>query len=128
LLHLSFLFSYPWKDTCQTPANETGSCILIKECPHLLEILKSPPLREQQLQFLRKSQCGFVDNAVLVCCAAAKAVADDQQRPPDAMSLLPDINTCGARTADRIFGGKRTKIDEFPWMALIQYSNGKCNY
>jgi secreted trypsin-like serine protease len=41
---------------------------------------------------------------------------------------LPDIGTCGEWTTDRIFGGEQTKVDEFPWMALIQYSNGRCKF
>jgi Regulatory CLIP domain of proteinases len=113
-------------DICATPDNESGTCISIKECPLILGIVKSKSISNQQLQYLKKSQCGFIDNTVHVCCPATKAVTDDQQRPTDALSLLPDIGTCGEWTTDRIFGGEQTKVDEFPWMALIQYSNGRC--
>lgn len=36
-------------------------------------------------------------------------------------SLLPQPGVCGIANDDRIYGGERTKIDEFPWMALLKY-------
>ncbi|CAO1427631.1 unnamed protein product [Diamesa serratosioi] len=36
-------------------------------------------------------------------------------------SLLPQPGVCGVANDDRIFGGERTKIDEFPWMVLLKY-------
>jgi Regulatory CLIP domain of proteinases len=112
--------------TCNTPANESGTCISIKQCPHLLQMLKVKPLTEQQKQFLHNSQCGFIDNVAYVCCATPKPVVVHQQGPTDGVKLLPDLTICGGSTSDRIVGGERTKIDEFPWMALIQYVNGGC--
>ncbi|XP_054011033.1 transmembrane protease serine 9-like [Hylaeus anthracinus] len=36
-------------------------------------------------------------------------------------------NECGKDLSQRIFGGERTELDEFPWMALLEYikPNGK---
>lgn len=36
-------------------------------------------------------------------------------------NLLPSVNECGTLSADRIVGGKEANLDEFPWMALVQY-------
>lgn len=36
--------------------------------------------------------------------------------------LLPEPGVCGIDTSNRIYGGEVTKLDEFPWMALIEYS------
>lgn len=41
--------------------------------------------------------------------------------------MLPKIGVCGIDTADRIVGGTKTKIDEFPWATLIGYMNTKTN-
>lgn len=46
--------------------------------------------------------------------------------PPNYInSLLPQPGQCGNVLSNRIYGGNRTKIDEFPWMALIEYTKGK---
>lgn len=39
--------------------------------------------------------------------------------------LLPRLNNCGQTTSSRIYGGNFTKIDEYPWMALIEYIKRK---
>lgn len=40
-------------------------------------------------------------------------------------SDLPQPGQCGTQLKERIVGGEQTNIQDFPWMALIQYS--KCN-
>lgn len=38
-------------------------------------------------------------------------------------NLLPNRTVCGTdRNGQRIFGGKFTDIDEFPWMAALRYN------
>ncbi|XP_025835878.1 CLIP domain-containing serine protease 2-like, partial [Agrilus planipennis] len=37
-------------------------------------------------------------------------------------SLLPSTEICGVSSAERILGGEETELDEFPWMALLQYT------
>lgn len=50
---------------------------------------------------------------------------DEIQRPKvSEQSLIPNIGECGIGTTDRIVGGTRTELDEFPWMALLKYSKG----
>jgi secreted trypsin-like serine protease len=55
----------------------------------------------------------------MVCCG--KNSPYDRE---SVIKLLPTFQNCGASPGDRIFGGTRTKVDEFPWLALIQYSDG----
>lgn len=71
--------------------------------------------------YLKRSQCGFDSGKPVVCCA--------QQQPSrlGTSNLLPDPAgsgnmKCGAGSSDRIIGGRSTKIDEYPWMALLEYS------
>ncbi|XP_060525633.1 serine protease easter-like isoform X2 [Cylas formicarius] len=40
---------------------------------------------------------------------------------PVSSSLLPTTNECGLSTDDKIYGGSKAKLDDFPWMALIEY-------
>lgn len=40
---------------------------------------------------------------------------------PVSSNLLPGSDICGINTQSRIYGGKETDLDEFPWMALIEY-------
>lgn len=40
-------------------------------------------------------------------------------------SDLPPPGDCGFFVNDRIVGGNETRITEFPWMALIQYTKRK---
>ncbi|KAL7291856.1 hypothetical protein TKK_0014419 [Trichogramma kaykai] len=48
--------------------------------------------------------------------------------PPDVTRhpnlRLLDHNLCGPISDDKIYGGNRTKVNEFPWMALVAYDTG----
>jgi secreted trypsin-like serine protease len=44
---------------------------------------------------------------------------------PVRSDLLPDKDTCGIDTTKKIYGGQKTDLDEFPWMALIEYEKAK---
>ena len=49
---------------------------------------------------------------------------NDTQIPdidPVSSDLLPGFDDCGVNTQSRIYGGEKTDLDEFPWMALIEY-------
>lgn len=39
--------------------------------------------------------------------------------------LLPNFPQCGNMLENRIYGGTETAIDEFPWLALFEYTNRK---
>uniref|UniRef100_A0A1Y1L107 CLIP domain-containing serine protease n=1 Tax=Photinus pyralis TaxID=7054 RepID=A0A1Y1L107_PHOPY len=45
----------------------------------------------------------------------------DATFPVSSRSLLPDRSVCGTATENRIVGGQVAELDEFPWMALIEY-------
>lgn len=70
---------------------------------------------------MQRSQCGWSDSSVLVCCP--DKLTSTTQSPPVRGSLLPAPGICGINPIDeRIIGGVPTEVDEFPWMALLQYS------
>lgn len=55
-------------DTCQNPQGQLGTCINIRSCTLLLNLLKSNPQNPQVGSFLRASVCGYKDNDPWVCC------------------------------------------------------------
>lgn len=108
-----------------------GDCVYFKSCPPLLEIFNRRPPTTQDRLFLSLSQCGYRDGQPLVCCRDAAPVQPPPTPAPTASpvvpqqpSLLPRPGECGIDAENRIYGGNRTSIDEYPWMVLLEYS--KC--
>ena len=135
-----FLFNTE-SDNCLTPERLAGNCVFLRSCSVLLSLFQKRVITQVDRQYLSSSQCGFQDNKPLVCCKAEnyKPLPTDNPQlisqstnrqfqsssQPPRNSLLPRIGVCGFDASDRIFGGERTKIDEYPWMALLQYSKRK---
>lgn len=111
-------------DACNNPAGQSGRCIYFRECEPLLKIYNKQIITPDESRFVEKSRCGqTADRKPLVCCAVAPV-------SPGKRSTLPKPPHCGADLSDRIFGGQKTALDEFPWTALIQYRkpNGNTGY
>nr|CAD7198180.1 unnamed protein product [Timema douglasi] len=88
-----------------------------------------------------RSQCGFVGRNPLVCCELSSrpvittqppvVLSEKLSEPPKdvtgdfRLSFLPR-RICGKKgTANRIIGGNKTAINEYPWMALVGYSTSE---
>lgn len=129
---------------------QLGECILARDCTLVSNILQQS--REQAIDYLRRNHCGFDRSNPMVCC-----ISSINTRPGGSMTnpgttqssnsetttpqpigntridltnnpLLP--NDCGRDLSQRIFGGNRTELDEFPWMTLLEYQKReqKINY
>lgn len=128
-------------NSCHTIFGIDIDCVSIRECPSLIDIIMRDPLTHNDRLVLTRSQCGFRHNEPLVCCfePAYKLQKSHTTMPPvlkpfskyndtkpsniEKSDILPKIGICGRDTFDsRIVGGSQTKIDEFPWMALLYYS------
>lgn len=134
-----FFFIYIETDYCLTPDSLPGQCIFLRSCSVLSALFQKRTLSQNDRQYLSASQCGFQDNKPLVCCKAEndvprpifKTQLNSQQTERQSHSkqsstgLLPKPGVCGFDASDRIFGGERTKIDEYPWMARLQYTKRK---
>lgn len=98
----------------------------MKSCAALVTRINKKPLAHEDRLFLSLSQCGYRDRQPLVCCRpvenAPAPVTPAPVPPPNRSSLLPRIGVCGIDAEDRIYGGERTKVNEYPWMVLLQYS------
>ncbi|KAH8419185.1 hypothetical protein KR222_009242, partial [Zaprionus bogoriensis] len=131
-------FSY---GSCENKGTkEKGLCIHIRDCPFLYEILNISQPSGDQRKLLADSQCGL-DNTrqsdlvqrILVCCPDSKRTAQGaatgadpgvdsrSSDDPEPGNVLPSIGKCGILFANRIIGGTKTQLFEFPWMALLQY-------
>ena len=93
------------ENACTTPDGWNGNCVLLQQCRSLYSIFTAP-LTTQTRNFLRNSQCGRDGSNIFVCCPNTFTIND-----------LPTNEYCGT-IADRIYGGVKTSIYEFPWYAI----------
>lgn len=101
-------------EQCINPVRQPGSCVYLNECPQVAAILKKPSPSTDERNFIMQSRCGASpDGKPLVCCAGPGISRRS--------STLPGTNECGADLSDRIVGGQRTELGEFPWLALLKY-------
>lgn len=117
-----------------TPSGSISSCIIVTECPSLLSILKGPrPIPYEALELLRLSQCGFEGMWPKVCCEQPVQLSTTIEpelstipNPPDVVNHLNvrllNHTICGPITEPKIFGGNKTGVLDYPWMALIAYN------
>uniref|UniRef100_A0A182JX59 CLIP domain-containing serine protease n=1 Tax=Anopheles christyi TaxID=43041 RepID=A0A182JX59_9DIPT len=152
-LHIGGSHQQQQQQQCTTPTRLRGRCISIYECENILNYFKERILTWEEREFLRKSQCTGATSGrqPYVCCpgngskpVVAPPTAAPAEQPAttalptatrnDAVSadqlvggLLPNPkkNECGVSIGMRIYGGENADIDEFPWLALMQYENRK---
>ncbi|XP_050460002.1 melanization protease 1-like [Cataglyphis hispanica] len=135
-------------------SDRRATCINIRNCANIISILRdSPrPLSPEILQMLRDTQCGFEGNDPMVCCVNQQPTTvrttlrttqsttikptvqqqdTDVSSPPDVANhpnlRLLDLQKCGPVVQQKVFGGNKTGVFEYPWMALIAYDTGKLN-
>lgn len=115
-------FAFGQGKRCTNPRGKQGECIGLKQCPALIGIVRRPPISEADADFIRKSTCGGSagPSNPNVCCETNNPIAIRS-------NLLPDLETCGLGTQDKIFGGQNADLGDYPWMAMIQYqkTNGE---
>jgi len=120
---------------------------VIQECRQLLSLLKQRPLQPQTIAKLRQAQCGFEGRNPKVCCPKSpvpespeepQVTTPAQDMKPETMMqpsawethprarLIP-ADECGIDNTQRIWGGNRTDLGQYPWAALLQYQTRKCS-
>ncbi|XP_032521800.2 phenoloxidase-activating enzyme-like isoform X1 [Danaus plexippus] len=99
-----------------------GVCIDVRSCPSIIKLLQ-PPVPQGSLDFIKNSRClGKTSHSI--CCGP-----DHVEKVPiricNQSAAPPDVRTecCGVdpSTGNKIFGGNATAIDQYPWLALIEY-------
>ncbi|XP_037933273.1 melanization protease 1-like [Teleopsis dalmanni] len=114
LVALLVIFHYTTANSfgeCKTPHDDYGTCIKLTDCKILIDLIVDPSTSEADRDYIRSSQCGKIGNIILICCPNSLTT-----------NLLPSYPNCGKQLTERIVGGNITKLDEFPWMALITYT------
>ena len=119
----------------------TGSCVSIYECPTLLSLLQSRFLTSSIVNRLRRAQCippfGLTQSTSFVCCEnnsgsqqmPRSSPTYESSRPVQKSSpsqgegnQLPSSLECGVESTTRkILGGVDVELNEFPWMAVLEY-------
>lgn len=135
--------------TCINIRNCANIIAILRDSPR--------PLSPEILQMLRDAQCGFDGNDPMVCCVSQRQTTPptlrptlstiitslppttkpivaqeiDVSSPPDVTNhpnlRLLDLQKCGPITEQRVYGGNKTGVFDYPWMALIAYDTGKSN-
>uniref|UniRef100_A0A182J8R7 Uncharacterized protein n=1 Tax=Anopheles atroparvus TaxID=41427 RepID=A0A182J8R7_ANOAO len=89
-------------DVCRVDGS-IGQCVHYRHNAEFLQKMVAPLRSEEDDEYLRRYVC---DRAQGLTCRIG--------------SVNPD--SCGIQMDDRIVGGTRAAIDQYPWMALLQYA------
>ena len=124
----------------QNPSGAKGKVVSVKDCPKVMQLCQKTVKNSDDMTFLKSRDCGKVNDVYLVCCeveptttsAPTTTTAPTTKTAPTTTtsqgSILPSAPVCGSYFGDRIVGGENTKIDEFPWSALMQYTYRNYHY
>lgn len=121
-------------DLCYTPDSIAGDCRSIYECPSALAYTQGRITR-RTADYLRSIQCeNGIGQYPHVCCTIFNGF---EQWPAPQLSQpvthgrtinanIPGLGSCGLTSlAHRIYGGDETQLDDYPWMALLEYQARK---
>lgn len=104
-----------------------------------MKVFTQKPISPENRQWLKESQCGFVNKKPYVCCSKnseAATISTPQIvtiSKPEIEALqqsewlkelrrkVPQPPDCGRDASDRIFGGIHAEIDEHPWTVLLEF-------
>ena len=120
---------------CTTQKNEPGTCVYLENCPVLNVLPRHPP----NIQYIKKSNqpCGNYGRKFLVCCPKEDQKTPQEEKPQEEKPqeekpkeekshelVISELaqklpGKCGLSSAQRIFGGSETKVDSYPWSAVL---------
>ncbi|KAJ9599076.1 hypothetical protein L9F63_010443 [Diploptera punctata] len=109
------------KNPCVNPRGQEGTCINIKQCAELIEMLRNQRNEPGVADFLRASACGFDGRDPKVCCATG---------PPPKTNItprvkIPDESECGftGKTVNeiKVIGGFPAPLGAWPWIVALGY-------
>lgn len=106
---------------CKTPDGNHGTCVGVHSCPHLAAMVKQS-ISKEDVQYLQNSICDGPEQ-YSVCCGPLKEETQVGNCKNRMNALPPDPRTecCGLRSGNKIIRGTEAAIDEYPWLALIEY-------
>ncbi|XP_076261040.1 CLIP domain-containing serine protease B9-like isoform X2 [Rhynchophorus ferrugineus] len=114
--------------SCTTPKGESAKCVQMYKCNHLVELFVLPNKTPEQIKFLEQSQCGKdMYGQLAVCCGSRsivrRSIIDNIDGDFKPNKLIPNRTECGVQGSSSIYLGPIADVDEFPWIAVLQYRN-----
>lgn len=102
-------------DTCNTPRGERGTCLPIRECPSLVDMLRTGAQNSDVTNYLRQNICGYEGRDPIVCCP--------QTNSSSTGTTLPSPDVCGKLGAEikKIVGGSDADLGLFRWITALGY-------
>ncbi|KAK5649795.1 hypothetical protein RI129_000824 [Pyrocoelia pectoralis] len=109
---------YPY---CKTPNGKAGRCMDVAKCDVLQDLMANVDDLGKVQTYIQNAKCKGMrseNSKDPICCPP-----DNDIRLTERPKILPDPEKgeCGHQLTSKVFGGKNTELDEFPWAALIQY-------
>ncbi|XP_018396098.1 PREDICTED: venom protease-like [Cyphomyrmex costatus] len=127
------------QDTCRNPQGQLGTCINIRSCTLLLNLLKSNSQNPEVGNFLRASVCGYEGSDPRVCCPSNinggntgdtgnglqgnqdhEEITNTQYGP-----LYPPYCGYSNATLNKIVRGVPAELGAWPWITALGYRNSK---
>lgn len=115
--------------SCTTPLGEAGTCIGIRQCQSLLNILLTQG--NAAGNFLRSSVCGYEGFDPRVCCPGNPETSSEPSGPYETIEsssygpLYPDQCGFSNTTHTRVVGGIPAKLGAWPWIVALGYKATK---
>ncbi|XP_033166581.1 serine protease 7 [Drosophila mauritiana] len=145
LLPFTVLQNVAAQGSCRNPNQKRGRCLSIYDCQSLLSVIQQTYVSPEDRTFLRNSQClDGVGRQPYVCCTSDRSFGSQESTsaapPPTTISsssqgqdgqagrgnLLPSPPKCGPHSfSNKVYNGNDTAIDEFIWMALLEYVDNR---
>ncbi|XP_043652928.1 serine protease 7 [Drosophila teissieri] len=145
LLPFTVLHNVEAQGTCINPNQKQGRCMSVYDCQSLLSVLQQTYVSPEERTFLRNSQClNGVGRQPYVCCTSDRSFGSQettsgappptstsssprgQEGQPSQGSVLPSPPKCGPHSfSNKVYNGNDTAIDEFNWMALLEYVDNR---
>lgn len=131
-------------ETCQNYYKQQGVCVPLDFCASLSRLYSDPNKSFYDRMIIDRSYCKGFYNKDKVCCADAVAksstiiseISTKSTVPTKSSTIrhsngengslpMPGQDGCGLQVIDKIVGGNVTAINEYPWLATLEYKYGK---
>uniref|UniRef100_A0A1B0FEG8 limulus clotting factor C n=1 Tax=Glossina morsitans morsitans TaxID=37546 RepID=A0A1B0FEG8_GLOMM len=131
------------EQTCVTPSYEDGHCVSYKERQFVNDLYAkyADNIPQYLLDYLIRSKCSTGNEPVRLCCKVEQVVISIKPASPSKSRDVDDLNysldyisqlnaqglkilsnvRCGYAGSNFLAGGNETKLNEYPWMALLKY-------
>ncbi|XP_058449690.1 phenoloxidase-activating factor 3-like [Malaya genurostris] len=115
--------------SCETEDYEDGVCVPLSKCAKFKEEREKAALTTGQRNEMNREleKCTDAEEEGMVCCKRKprsiipRSFEDSKPITNEQHTVLPDQSQCGLDSADRIYHGNLTSLDQYPWLVLIKY-------